>query len=535
MPDFDLIFTNGWLVDGIHPEPYHGLVAVNEDRIAYIGAPLSDVTAKNIIDAQGYVICPGFIDIHTHSDLSALSYPQCTNKIFQGVTTEVIGNCGFSTFPVHVAHRHKHEQLMQMVDGSGLPIDWHNLDGYARRAERAAPALNIAPLVGHGALRIAAVDEVECNQSVTDTRKKMLHLLQESFEQGAFGFTTGLTYTPSGLAPQDELLELIECTVRYDRLYATHSRAGGDTSESEALSEAADHACRTDVRFQYSHLAINQPSQWGNADKVLARFHRLIDEGIDIAYDIYPYEASSSALIQHLPMWIQDDELATMRSRLADPQTRRSVIEALRKSWWGGCEGRWMWDRFIVSATPVADDLIGRSIAELAAETGVSGEEMVLQLCESFGNQLHIVLHYRMEDDVRHFIQDDLSVIGSDGLALPERIEQAHPHPRSYGTFPRVLGYYVRDKSVLSLNAAIHKMTAAPADRLLLRDRGRLKAGNFADIVVIDPDRIRDRATYVNPTLRPEGVMTVVVNGQVVMNDGQQTGSRPGRVLRFNE
>lgn len=220
-----------------------------------------------------------------------------------------------------------------------------------------------------------------------------------------------------------------------------------------------------------------------------------------------------------------------MRRRLADPNERLRATLELAHDWWD--DTPWMWERFVISAAPGADDLVGRSIEALAADAHVSGEEMVIRLCEQFGNDVHIVLHYRQESDVIAFVKDDLSIIGSDGLALPATHGFGRPHPRSFGCFPRVLGHLVRELGALPITDAIQKMTAAPADRLKLRDRGRLKRGHFADVLVIDPERVADRATYANPIALAVGVEVVVVNGKVAVHRGQETGVGAGRLLRY--
>lgn len=528
MPNLDLIITNGMIVDGTGAAARPGSVAIEGDRIVAVDELPSGTVARRIIDARGGLICPGFIDIHTHSDVSIVSHPCCASKIHQGVTTEVVGNCGFSAFPVNPKYRMDHTDLLRMIGRVDTPLDWCDLEGFAAVVEQARPAINVAPLVGHGTLRIAA-GIGSATLVPEEDLARMRRLLAQCFEQGAFGFTTGLSYVPSCLADADEIADLVGLTASYDRLYATHSR--GQLGERGAIEEAAAVGSQTGVRLQYSHLAINQPANWGTADSVLERFHSFRHRDIDVAFDVYPYDASSSALTQHLPPWVQHGGIEPMRQRLADRSDRLRVTHELAHDWWD--DRPWMWQRFVISAVPGADDLIGRSIQELADDAHVSGEEMVIRLCEQFGNEVHIVLHYRQERDVVAFMQDDLASIGSDGLALPATGDFGRPHPRSFGCFPRVLGRFVRELSVVSLTDAIRKMTASPADRLKLRDRGRLRTGYFADVLVIDPKRIADRASYVAPIALAVGVEAVVVNGKVAVSDGEETGIRAGRLLRY--
>lgn len=528
MANVDLVIAGGMIVDGDGTAPRLGSVAIAGDRIVAVGEIAPGTAAANTIAAEGRLICPGFVDIHTHSDIMVLSHPACTSKIRQGVTTEVVGNCGFSAFPLNSAHGVDHVDLLRMVGRVEVPLHWGNLDQFAAAVGRSHPAINVAPLVGHGTLRIAA--GIGASTQVTDQgRDRMGRLLTQCFEQGAFGFTTGLTYVPSCLGDARELADLVTLTAANDRIYATHAR--GSLGEAGAIDEAAALGASTGVRLQYSHLAINQPANWGTAERVLERFHDFRSRGIDIAFDVYPYDASSSALSQHLPPWVQRGGLSAMKRRLADANDRLRVLQELGHDWWD--ETPWMWERFVISAAPGAQGFIGKSIRTLAEEAGVSGEEMTIRLCERFGNEVHIVLHYRQEPDVVAFMNDSLAIIGSDGLALPASAECGRPHPRSFGCFPRVLGRFVRELSRLPLADAIRKMTSAPADRLRLRDRGRLKPGYYADVLVIDPQHISDRATYVDPLALAVGMEAVIVNGKLAVRNDTETGVRSGRLLRY--
>lgn len=527
MASADLLIINALIDDGTGEGATRGSLAIDGDRIAAVGDLAGAPEAGLTIDAAGALVCPGFIDIHTHSDLSSARHPGCASKVRQGVTTDVVGNCSFSAFPVSIDHADDHADLLRMIDPADKELSWRDLDGYAASVERAAPAINIVPLVGHGTLRIAAGIGSRPAIDAGD-RARLGRLLQECFDQGAFGFSTGLSYMPSGVASREEITDLVRLATECGRLYATHTRA---VSEADAFAEAAETARATNARLQFSHLAINQPSLWGRADTVLEWFHRLRAD-TDVGFDVYPYDASSSALTQHLPLWVQQGGVESMRGRLADRELRARVLRELQSDWWG--EGPWRWERFVICAAPAAQELLGRSIAELADDFSVAGEEMAVRLCETFGNAVHIVLHYREESDVIAFMRDDLAVIGSDGLALPGGASASRPHPRSFGSFPRVLGRFVRELRVMNLAQAIRKMTSAPADRLKLRRRGRLAPGYFADVVIIDTTRVADRATYLQPIALAEGIETVIVNGKPVLRGGQETGSRAGRLLRYN-
>lgn len=520
----DLLITGGTVLDGTG-EPARPLdVLIKDDRIEALLPPGTPVATARALDATGLVVSPGFIDVHTHSDVSVLLDGRAESKVHQGVTTEVTGNCGFSPYPLTALHQHDQLELLAGIGDDPIEPAWTDLDGYAEAFAERGVAINVAPLVGHGQLRIAAAgmaEQVDAGQVRSQQR-----LLAELLDQGAFGLSTGLTYLPSGFADTAELVELCRTLAGAGALYASHARHEG----VESIEEAALLGRTTGVRVQYSHLAINHPERWGRADDLVAVFDRLRADGVDLAYDVYPYDASASALTQYLPAWVQAGGVATMATRLADPETRRRASAELARGWGRGVP--WLWDRVILSRTDgLGGAREGLTVAEAAAELGLSEPDLVLELCRAGGNRVQVVLRYRTEADMVTFLRQPYALIGSDGSALPYRIDRL-PHPRAYGAQARVLGRYVRDLGVLDLASAIRRMTGDAADRIGLTDRGRLRPGLAADVVVFDPVTVSDRATFLEPAQRPDGVRHVLVNGEPVISDGRQTAARPGRVLR---
>lgn len=525
----DTLLTGASVLDGTGSDPQRWDVGLIGGRIAYVGpAKASAVPAAGeVVDLPGMVLAPGFIDIHTHSDLSILVGPAAESKVLQGVTTDVTGNCGYSAFPV-VAHRRQMlEDHLTGIGGEALPDSFVNLDAYARRFAESAATINVAALVGHSALRVAALaqpyGEVDAEGLVT-----MQRLLEECLEQGAIGMSTGLAQPPSGMAARAEIEALAQVCARYGRLYATHVRVASHYEDS--YEEALDVARNSGVRLQVSHLAINDPPSWGRAADLLARFEAARDQGVDVRFDVYPYDASSSAAMQYLPDWVGAGGSVDLQRNAADPAWRRSALPAIAQGWYGHIP--WFWDRIVLSGAPGHEDVVGLGFDEIAERWSVPPEQVLLDLCVELGTKAQVVLHYRVDEDVQAFLAHPMSIIGSDGLARSLAPEADHPHPRSFGTFPRVLGRYVRELGSLSLADAVHKMTGAPAQQLGLRDRGIIAVGYVADLVAFDPAVVRDQATFEQPRIAPIGVERTIVAGQLVALNGQVLPARPGRFLR---
>jgi N-acyl-D-amino-acid deacylase len=526
----DILLRGGTVFDGTGAPGRVADVAVHGERIMAIGDDL-DADAHRVIDVSGLAVAPGFIDIHTHSDLSALLDPACESKVRQGVTTDVTGNCGSSPFPISSQYRAAHLDMLHRrgIGEKGLDLTWSDVDGYAEVAERRTLGFNLATLVGHNTLRAAGMglDQREPTPAELAT---MQQLLDEQLQQGAFGFSTGLTQVPGAYSTEDEVVALLQVVARHDALYATHTRGDGKR-EFGGVEEAIRAATASGARLQYSHAAINVPSQWGRASDVTGIIEEARAGGLDVLFDVYPYDASSSNMTQYLPTWVQEGGTEAMRTRLSDPVVYERALTELRAGWFGRIP--WYWSRVVVARAPEPDAWsVGLSIEQAATRVGADPAEWALQLCLKHGSTATVVLFYRTEADMTTFLAHPLSMVGSDGSAMPFDLPGEQPHPRSFGTYPRVFGRYVREQQILSLSEAVRKCTSAVADRLHLRDRGRLAEGLVADIVAFDPDTIIDRATFEKPATPPVGVEYVLINGQVVVENGDQTDARPGAVLR---
>ncbi|HZU16641.1 MAG TPA: D-aminoacylase [Candidatus Dormibacteraeota bacterium] len=524
--EFDVLIRNGTVFDGTGAPPVDADVGVVGDRIQAVG-DLSAATARLEVDASGQAVAPGFIDTHTHSDLVWALGPGLEHvaaaSVRQGVTTEVCGNCGFTPFPHLVGRRAdlgRHLGALFGVADAG----WQDLDGFATAARRAGLFANLAPLVGHGGLR-AGVMGFEDRPPRDDELAAMKRLLEEAFEQGAFGFSTGLIYTPGAFASTEELIELTGAVRRFGRPYVSHVRGETDMVRG-SVEEAIRIGREAGVPVHLSHHKVAGRANWGRTEETLGVIAAARGRGVDVTVDVYPYTAGSTLLSAILPRWAQDGGPERMLERLRDGAVRDRIEADLA----GGPPG-WEnlvraagWDGIVVATCPGRPEAEGRSIGELAGPGREAG--FVFDLLIEQEGRVTMIVHLMHEADVRRVLGFEAAMIGSDGIPLPGK-----PHPRWAGTFSRVLGRYAREERLFDLATAIHKMTGLPAQRFGLRGRGRLERGAVADLVVFDPDAVRDRATFEEPLLAPQGVRQVLVGGVAVVADGQLTGARPGQVL----
>ncbi|MFG3227963.1 amidohydrolase family protein [Kitasatospora sp. NPDC048194] len=543
------VFKGATVVDGTGAERYRADVRIADGLITEIGP---DLDGPAVVDADGLVLTPGFIDMHAHSDLALLLEPEHPAKITQGVTCEVLGQDGLSYAPVDDTTLAALRRQLAGWNGDppDLDWDWRDVAGYLDRIDRTRPAVNACYLVPHGSLRMLAMGWADRPPTAAEL-DRMRHVLAKSLLDGAVGMSSGLSYTPGTYADTAELVELCTVVAAYGGFHAPHQRSYG-AGALEGYAEMVEIARRSGCALHLTHATMNFEVNRGRADELLALVDQAIAEGVDITLDSYPYLPGSTTLAALLPSWVGEGGPAATLTRLADPVACERIRRELEETGSDGCHGVAVdWATVQVSGVGSAElaDAVGRTIAELAGSPRPAGPagsplpagpagraaatwrrdgtEVFLDLLRRDGLATTILQHVGHEENVRAIMRHRAHTAGSDGLLVGAR-----PHPRAWGTFPRYLGHYSRELGVLTLEEAVARMTGRPAARLGLHRRGRIVPGHHADLVLLDPERVRDTATFERPRLPAEGIEYVYVNGTAVVRQGRTTGARPGRALR---
>lgn len=527
----DLKLVRARVVDGTGNPWFRADVGIHGDRITAVG-DLSTAAATRTIDVDDRVLAPGFVDLHTHADFTLPVYPRASSMVRQGVTTQLLGNCGFSPFPVRDDSLALLRDYSAFIDGGLAWGQWHDVPGYVAHLFAEGLVPNVALQVGHGALRIAAMG-FEPRAPKPDELADMERLLADALAGGAVGLSTGLTYAPGSYSDTDELVALARVVARFGGFYSSHVRGEGYTLV-EGTEEALAVGRRAGLPVQLSHHKAIGRGNWHKVDTTLALLDRARADGQDVLADQYPYTAGSTTLAVLLPRWTMEHGIEGALHLLDDPASRARIRDQIARQDPDDLRNgqREFHPEDVVVADVPADlrEHRGRTIQELARDRGEEPVDTALYLLRAGGGAVLTIVHGMSEDVVDRIMQHPAVAIASDGWTLsPEA--GGTPHPRSYGTYPRVLGRYVRERRVLRLEDAVRKMTSLPAQRLGLRDRGLLRPGTAADLVVVDPERVLDRATFEAPHQYAEGIDVVVVNGQVVVDDGVETTARPGRLL----
>ncbi len=525
---FDLVFRNGSVIDGTGSPAYTADVAVKDGEIAAIGR-IEGESAKTI-DAAGLAITPGFIDLHTHSDLSFLLDPTAQSKVRQGVTLELTGNCGMSFCAPLIGEAEEQFRGRMSAYTDSFEPSWTDFGGYIDAVERAGSTLNVAFQVGHGTIRTCIVGQ-EDRAPTGDELDRMVGLVGECLDGGAMGFSTGLFYAPGNYARLEEVIALAQAAADRGRVYSTHMRdeGAGTVGLFVAINEAIEVGRRTGVRVQVSHVKCIGDLMWGRAADALSMFEEARREGIDVAGDQYPYTASSTSLTGAMfPRWALSGGREATLARMADGAQRDRMLTDIASRFEVG-RGP---DATVIARYVPQERYEGMTVGEIATDMEVSPAEAVLSLY--YEAEASVISHGMQEDDVETIAKHPLISVASDGTSLSAEgvLSQGLPHPRSYGTNPRYLSHYQRERGLVSLPEAIRKMTTLPAQRLGLTRRGRIAPGFAADLVALDPDTVADTATFEAPHSYPVGVPHVAVNGVLAVEDGEYTGKTPGRVIR---
>jgi len=528
---WSLLIRGGSVVDGAGGPARAADVAVEGERIAAVGPALSG-QADRVIDAAGKMVSPGFIDMHSHSDLFYFACPSAESKIRQGVTTEVVGMCSFSQAPLRPDQR---DIVRGWAGGIGASLDlrWETFAQYLDALRSVRPSVNIAHFVGHGALRIAAMG-FEARPAGGDDMKGMQRLLGEAMDAGAFGFSTGLVYAPSAYSDTQELIALAKSISARGGYYFSHIR-GESSMLLDSINEAIRIGEEGGVGVQVSHVKASGKENWPKIDAALRLFETARARGVDVLGDVYPYNAGSTKLDNMMPAWAHDGGIAKLLERLADRTTRRRIVEECLidgERWGTVSQGGIGFDQVFI-ATCKRRELEGLHLAQIARQAGQPPAEVLMNLLLEEKCTVGMVSFSQSIENVSKVLAHPALMIGSDSIPLyeGEGDRPGKPHPRTYGTFPRVLGEYARERRLFSLETAVHKMTGMAAARIGLRERGLVQPGYFADLTVFDPATVKDESTYAEPHRYPTGIPYVVVNGAVVVDGGRLGAARSGRVL----
>ncbi|MCU4743278.1 D-aminoacylase [Natronoglomus mannanivorans] len=528
----DVLIENARIVDGTGAPWFRGAVGVIDGRIGQISRALDHgLDAETRIDADGSVVCPGFIDAHSHSDLELFSDPSLAPKTRQGITTEILGQDGFSMAPLYDPE--SVDDLREYLSGLAGRLErewsWNSLAEYLDEIDSREIAPNVATLVGHGTARCAVLgmDDVEPTEAELE---EMASLVREGLADGAIGFSTGLVYTPQVYSSTEEVSRLAAELEPYGRPFVAHIRSEGRWIW-EALDEFVDIGAEHEIPVHISHFKLTGSGQRGKAERLLEQVEITRERGIDVTADQYPYTAGSTMLTALLPPWVQSADADVIRETLADPEQREEIrkdIEEWRIDGWQNVGGKTGWDR--VEVTNLTSEAFrtesGRDIASIASDWDSTPVDVLCDVLLAEDLEASMIAHGLIESDVRTIMQSDRVAVGTDGLF------GARPHPRVYGSFPRVLSRYVREENVLSLEEAIRKMTSLPARAMGLDSKGVLRPGLDADLVVFDPTIVDDRATFDDPEQYPIGIEHVFVDGRAIVRDGEDTGARPGGAIR---
>ncbi len=527
-----ILIKNALIADGSRAPLYKGHIIVEGDRIKEISteAVIKEDGFEEVIEAEGLVAAPGFIDTHSHSDLKVLTEPLVLPKVMQGITTEVLGQDGISMAPLPKEYIDSWRKNIAGLDGESDTINWEyeTTENYLKQIEEAKPGINESYLVPHGNVRMEAMG-LAGREPSDEEIKKMCEITRREMEAGCLGLSSGLIYTPCAYSETSEIIELCKVVAEYDGVFVVHQRSEADTILS-SMEEIIEVGRKSGVKIHYSHFKVCGKDNWDKLEDMLGLLDKAREEGIRVSLDQYPYVAGSTMLGIILPPWAHDGGTNELIRRLKDAEQREKMkqdIEAGIPGWdnfiqFAGVEGI-----FITStATEKNRELIGKSLKEIGEQKGIDPLEAAFDLLAEENNAVGMVDFYGTEEAVIKILKREEMNACTDGLL------SGKPHPRVYGSFPRILGKYVREEKALPLEEAVYKLTHKAAEAMSIKNRGLLKTGYYADITVFNPDTILDKGTFTDPIQYPEGISHVLVNGQIAVKNGEHTGKQAGRVLR---
>ena len=499
-PKYDLVIKGGKIIDGSGNPWYCADIGIKGDRIAKIGRIKEK--GKRTIDARGLIVCPGFIDIHTHTDRNILEHPTADNYVRQGVTTVLGGNCGGSHYPI---------------------------GEFLKKVEREGISINFATLVGHNTIRELVMD-MEARPPTSEELSRMKEMVARAMEEGAMGLSTGLKYLPGAYAKTEEVIELARVVARYGGFYATHMRDEG-LKVVDSVKETIRIAEEAGIRAEISHHKVTSVDKWGVSKETLKLISQARARGVEVSLDQYPYPATSTGISVLIPAWAREGGKEKFRERVARPKLRAKMEREIAYNIVHDRGGADL-TNVVIASCRFDPSLEGKNLKEITEEKGLAptpenGAKVVIDI--ELAGGASCIFHCLSEKDIKRIMQFPLTMIITDGSFVT--FGKGVPHPRNYGTFPRVLARYVRKKKWLTLPDAIRKMTSLPAMMMRLERRGLITPGFYADITIFDPEKVEDKATFLKPHQYPVGILYVVVNGKLVIDREKHTGARPGRVI----
>lgn len=530
---YDILIKDGMVVDGAGNPWFKADVGIKNGHIVDVGNLNSN--AEIVIDANRMVVCPGFIDMHSHSDLELLINRYAESKVRQGVTTEVIGNCGISGAPLNDEIKTNLRKENPILDEAGVALNWSTMGEYLKTLEKEGLSVNVAALVGHANVR-AYVMGYENRPPTKRELEEMKKLTGDSMKAGAFGLSTGLIYPPSSYAETSEIIELAKVVAKYGGVYASHIRGEDAPRLVSSVKEAIEIGECAGVSVQISHHKAHGRPAWGLVKTTLRMIEEARERGVQVTCDVYPYTAASFGLSALLPPEAHEGGIPKMIEKLKSPawrkRFRKEMMEGLPK--WPSPFLTAGWDSIMIAYSSKHPEYEGRMISEICSSLGADPFNFVFDLLIEEEASVQVVRFTMREGDVCTVLSHPVSMIGSDAsiCATYGFLSKGKPHPRAYGTYPRVFKRYVNELGVLTLEEAVRKMTSFPASKLGLFDRGVIRAGMWADIVVFNLKEISDEATYADPHKYPKGIEYVIVNGEIVIEKGEHRKVLPGKVLR---
>lgn len=528
----DLVIRNGRILDGAGNPWFNGDIGIKDGKIVKVGKIAE--RGEREIDAKGLFVSPGFVDIHTHADLTILAVRNAESYITQGITTAVASNCGLAMAPINPERLELLKSYVSpfLVRDFDYGWDWRSFGEFYEKVEKGGIAINLVPLAGHGTIRIF-VKGFDPSPPSPDELEQMKELLRRCIDEGAFGLSTGLIYPPGSYSETGEIIELAKVLAEKGGVYLSHIR-----NESKRLIEAVDEAIeigeKAEVPVQISHHKASGKPNWGKVNATLRLMERARLRGVEVNCDVYPYPAGSTTITALLPPWALQGGIQKMLERLKDKDVRAKIVKDIEEDKFEGenflkAAG---WSGVLISQC-VNKDYEGRTLEEILRDRGRLDDpyDGLFDWMLEIKGDAAMVIFLMDEEDVKTVISHPLSMIGSDSWVTAPSVG-GKPHPRAYGTFPRVLGKYVKEERALSLEEAIKKMTSLPASKMRIPFRGLVKEGFWADLVIFNFDKVKDKATFQEPHQYAEGIEYVLVNGELVLERGKVTGKRPGRVIK---